>query len=90
MQLTQELNHIRKLSDAAVIDNYALYEAFLYLKHNPNKDVLLVLLMKEGASDVHSKEVLHTIFTCLTTPLWSESDSEDGFDERSSSPDLLA
>lgn len=90
MQLTQELNHVRKLSDAAVIDNYALYEAFLYLKHNPNKDVLLVLLMKEGASDIHSKEVLHSIFKCLTTPLMYESDSEDGIEERSASPDLLA
>lgn len=90
MQLTQELNHIRKLSDAAVVDNYALYEAFLYLKHNPNKDVLLVLLMKEGAADAHSKEVLHTIFKCLTTNFLSDSDSEDAIEERSgSTSDLL-
>jgi len=60
MQLTQELNHIRKLCETAVMDNYALYEAFLYLKNNPNKDVLLVLLLKEGAADTNSKEVLHT------------------------------
>lgn len=77
MQLTQELNHIRKLCESAVVDNYALYEAFLYLKNNPNKDVLLVLLLKEGAADANSKEVLHTIFTCLTTPTWTQHDEEE-------------
>ena len=81
LQLTSELNHIRKLSEAAVIDNYALYEAFLYLKNNPNKDVLLVLLMKEmktgTGSEGHSKEVLHTIFNCLTTPSWTDHHVEE-------------
>jgi hypothetical protein len=89
MQITQELNHIRKLSEAAVIDNYALYEAFLYLKNNPNKDVLLVLLMKEGASDSSTKEVLHTIFKCLTMPLWDDPQTEDTADERIVESDLL-
>ena len=91
MQITQELNHIRKLSEAAVIDNYALYEAFLYLKNNPNKDVLLVLLMKEIASDSSTKEVLHTIFKCLTTPLWDDPQTgEDAStEERITESDLL-
>lgn len=91
MQITQELNHVRKLTEAAVIDNYALYEAFLYLKNNPNKDVLLVLLMKEVAVNSNLKIVLHTIFKCLTTPMWpiSSTTSDDIQDERTVQPDIL-
>lgn len=93
LQLTSELNLIRKLSETAVIDNYALYEAFLYLKSNPNKDVLLVLLMKEmktgTTSDALSKEVLHTIFKCLTTSSWTDHRVEDTSGDAFSAPEDL-
>jgi len=66
VQVNQELNHVKRLVDMALIDNYALYEAFLYLKTNANKDVLLVQLLKDVHNDVNTREVLKVIYDYLT------------------------
>jgi hypothetical protein len=49
----------------AQMDYYALYKAFACLKRNNNKDVLLVLLLKENADNKHAREVLEVIYNSL-------------------------
>jgi len=66
VQVNQELNHVKRLVDLATIDNYALYEAYLYIKNNPNRDVLLVRLLKDTHNDANTREVLEVIYDYLT------------------------
>jgi len=64
-QILQELNYIKRLVGEAQLDHYALYKAFLYLKRNNNKDVLLVALLKENAKNKDAREVLEVIYNSL-------------------------
>jgi hypothetical protein len=63
--ILQELNYIKRLVGEAQLDHYALYKAFLYLKRNNNKDVLLVALLKENAKNKDAREVLEVIYNSL-------------------------
>jgi len=63
-KLQHDVGQIRKLVEQARMDHYALYKAYLYLKKNPNKDVLLVLLLKDS-NDKEAKEVLEVIYNYL-------------------------
>lgn len=54
---------MRRLVDLAVVDNYAMYRAFLVLKKHPNSDVLIVSLLRDA--DSSTEEVLEVIFNAM-------------------------
>jgi hypothetical protein len=56
---------MKKIIHEARIDHYALYKAYLYLKKNNNRDVILVSLLKESVNNDEVREVLEVIYNYL-------------------------
>lgn len=65
LQIHQEVAAFAKLLEAAVSDNYALFECLAKLKKHRNRDILLITILRStGSKDL--QEVLECLYECGT------------------------
>jgi len=65
LKVVEEVNQLRRFLEAAKMNNYAMYKAYLFLKRNSNTNILMNFLVQEAKQEQHSSEVLGVIQYCL-------------------------